>query len=217
MPDIISIADNLDWNLMDNFNQSLGLGKYKELFGLEPEEFKEELKTLKDDPSIRDMANNLVKDPSLIAMILNDPKLKVKIQNNPSIKCSLQNLHFLAFPQYLKMVQNMFKKNERNPIENSGTGISVPPEPFGSLNNNQINQMMNSSGQMKINTFNNNIENKQNFRNSSINLEYKEKYKEQLSQLKNMGFTNEEINIQALKLCNGNIENAFDKILEQNN
>ena len=214
VPDIASFYNNLDLNLIDNLFQSFGFGKYTDILGPDCQEMKEMLK----DPSSREMMNNLIKDPSMIGMLLNHPSISQKIQNNPFAKMAFQNSQSILNPQILQMAQNIFKENERNPIENSATGISVPPDPFGSLNNNQINQMMNSSCQKKINTFNNNnIGNKENFRNSGINIDYKEKYKEQLSQLKSMGFTNEEINIQALKQCNGNIENAFDKILELNN
>ena len=52
---------------------------------------------------------------------------------------------------------------------------------------------------------------------NEIEIDYKEKYKEELSKLKNMGFNNEETNIQALKEFNGNIENVINKLLEQNN
>ena len=78
---------------------------------------------------------------------------------------------------------------------------------------------MNSSNQIpNNNTFNeSNTGKKENFINSGINIDYKEKYKEQLSQLKNMGFTNEETNIQVLKQSNGNIDNALDKLLKMNN
>ena len=111
----------------------------------------------------------------------------------------------------------MFQKNERNSIENSGSGISVPPEPFDSSYNNQINQMKNPSSQISnINTFNNNnTRNKENFKNNGINIDYKEKYNKQLFQLKNMGFINEETNIQVLKKSNGNIDNAVDMLLKQ--
>ena len=50
--------------------------------------------------------------------------------------------------------------------------------------------------------------------NREISSDYKEKYKEHLSQLKNIGITNEEANIQALKQSNGNADNALDKLLK---
>ena len=94
----------------------------------------------------------------------------------------------------------------------------MPPEPFGSLNNIHNSQMMNSSDQISNNnTFNKNITgNKEIFGNSGIDIDYKEKYKDQLSQLKDMGFINEENNIKALKHSNGNIYNALEKLLKQN-
>ena len=116
-------------------------------------------------------------------------------------------------PEILQMSQNIFKEKEKNLIENSGTEISVPPDPFESLNNNQINQKMNSLDQMQ----NKNIENKENFINSEINIDYKGKCKDQLYQLKIMGFVKEEVNIKTLNQTNGNIDNAHDILLKQNN
>ena len=139
--------------------------------------------------------NNIYKDPSFIEMSLNNPILKEKIKNNLFLKFALHNANLMLSPQYIQMTQEAFKEKERNPIESSNAEISVPPDPFGSLNNNQINQMM----------------------NSSISIDYKEKYKEQLSQLKKMGFNNEENNIQALKQSNGNIDDSLDKLLKYNN
>ena len=186
-PNITSFYDNLDLNLMDKFFQIYGLGKFSDLFGVDQQNFKEMLK----DPSARDMMNNMVKDPSLVEISLNNPIVKEKIKNIPLLNFIFQNPNLMINPQSLQMTQNAFREKERNSIESSNVEISVPPDPFGSLNNNQINQMM----------------------NSSISIDYKEKYKEQLSQLKKMGFANEETNIQALKQSNGNIDNALDKLL----
>ena len=41
----------------------------------------------------------------------------------------------------------------------------------------------------------------------------KEIYKSQLEQLKNMGFTNENVNIEALKASGGNVEVAVERLL----
>ena len=90
------------------------------------------------------------------------------------------------------------KKNENNSIENSISKNIVPPVPFGSINNIQ-----------NVNSVNNN--------SNKIEIDYKEKYKEELSKLKSMGFNNEETNIQALKQSNGNFENVINMLLEQNN
>ena len=212
LPDFFSIYSNMDFKIFDNFSESLGLGRISEMAGVDPKQIKEMLK----DPSTKNELNNMMKDPSIVETYLNHPDFR-KIFKNPILNDEPEIIN--NFPPNFHMFQNIFKEKERNPIENSGIGISVPPDPFGSLNNNQINQMMNSSSQVPNNSIfnNNNIGNKEDFINSGINIDYKEKYKEQLSQLKNMGFTNEEINIQALKKTNGNIDNALDKLLKENN
>jgi hypothetical protein len=180
VPDLFSIYSNIDLNLIDKVYQLCGLGKFSEVWGMDPQTFKEVIK----DPSNRILLNNLFKDPSYIEMALNNPVVKAKIQNNPFLNFTFQNPNLFLNPQNIKIAQEALKEKEKNSIESSNANIPVPPDPFGSLNNNQINQMMNSSCQKKINTFNNNnIGNKEDFKNSDINIDYKEKYKEQLSQL----------------------------------
>ena len=216
LPDFSFLLNNMDVNFMENITHFFGIGKFSEIFGFEPQQLNNMLK----DPSNKDMLNNLLKDPSSMETLLNNPIIREKFLNNPICKLAFQNPQILFHPQYLQMVQKMFIENKKNPTENTGAENSAPPDPFGSLNNNQINQMMNSPGQTpNISTFNNNsnARNKENFINGEINIDYKGKYKEQLSQLRNMGFTNEEDNIQALKKSNGNIYSAVDKILEKNN
>ena len=77
---------------------------------------------------------------------------------------------------------------------------------FGNQNNNSNNNNW-SSG------------NGENFSNIGINdnndenVDYKEKYKEQLAQMKDMGFVNEETNIQVLKQCSGNVQFAVERLL----
>ena len=211
-PDITSFFNNIDLNQLENFYQSLGFGKYSEITGVKLETVKKML----NDPSTKDMISNMAKDPSLIEMSLKSPLVKAKIQNNPFFKSAFQNKQYIPNPQHFQMGQNTFQKNEKNSIEDSKSEISDPPDPFGSLYNSQINQMKNSSGQISnINTFNNDTGNNEKFKNNGVNIDYKEKYKEELSQLKKMGFFNEEINIQALKQSNGIFENAIDMLLKQ--
>ena len=77
---------------------------------------------------------------------------------------------------------------------------------FGNQNNN--------------NSYNNGIsDNRENFSNIGINdnndenVDYKEKYKEQLAQMEDMGFVNEETNYQVLKQCSGNVQFAVERLL----
>jgi hypothetical protein len=49
--------------------------------------------------------------------------------------------------------------------------------------------------------------------NTNTNVDYKDLYKDQLLKLKDMGFTNEEVNIDVLKKSGGNIDIAVEKLL----
>ena len=169
IPDITSYLNNVDFNKLDNYYKTMGLGSFSDLIGCEPQEFKELLK----DPSIRDMMNNVLKDPSLLELTFNNPELKNKIKNNHFMRFCFQNPQITLTPQNFQKNRNIFKEDEININESSV--ISAPQEPFGSLNNIQ---MMNSSGQISnINTFNNdNTGNKEIIGNNGINIDFKEKY-----------------------------------------
>jgi hypothetical protein len=66
--------------------------------------------------------------------------------------------------------------------------------------------------QTNNNNNNNNNNNEQNSQNQNENIDYKEIYKEQLAQLKDMGFTDENKNIEILKQCQGNVNFAIEKL-----
>ena len=87
IPDITSYLNNVDFNKLDNYYKAMGLGSFSDLIGCEPQVFKELLK----DPSIRDMMNNVLKDPSLLELTFNNPELKNKIKNNHFMRFCFQN------------------------------------------------------------------------------------------------------------------------------
>ena len=213
-PDLLSFFEKVDFNMYDNYCRSFGLGSFSSIYGIEPQEFKEMLK----DPSNRDILKNISNDPSSLETFLSDPELQKKFQDKPFLKLSFQYPKIFMTPHYFQMYQNMFKVKEKNIIESSNSEISLPPDPFESLNDNQDNQIMNSSGQKSnINFFNhNNTGNKEILGNNGIDIDYKKEYKDQLSQLKDMGFINEETNIQVLKQSKGNINNAIENLLKYN-
>jgi len=179
---ILSFFDNIDLDKLISYYKSMGLN-FKDMFGMEAPELKEMLKNL----SSRNFLNkDLIKDS--LEIRLKNPKVQAILKKNPLMKLGFQNPEFFFSPQVLQTLQNMFKKNESNPIENSISKNLVPPDPFGSISVNK--------------------------NSNEIEIDYKEKYKEELSKLKNMGFTNEETNIQALKLFDGNIENTINMLIE---
>ena len=204
IPDISTYYNKFDINKVDNYYQSMGFGSISDIFGVESQVLDE----LYKNPLYMEMWKIIRKDPTLLEMSLNNPVTNQMIQKNPFMKIILQNPKIFLTPQNIQKENNMFKKDEKNIIESSKTGISVPPDPFESLNSNQSNQIGDSLDKISnINSLTNN--------NTGINIDYKEKYKDQLSQLKDMGFIKEEINIKALKQSNGNISNALEILLRQ--
>lgn len=48
-------------------------------------------------------------------------------------------------------------------------------------------------------------------------INFEEKYKDQLKQLEDMGFTDKNANLEALKATNGNVEAAIERMMNLNN
>ena len=100
---------------------------------------------------------------------------------------------------------NNNNNNNNNPqfIPQNLFNLFRPPQPPSNLNIRipfQPNSQEND----------NNNSNNQNTQNENVN--YREIYKEQLAQLKDMGFTDESKNIEILKNCQGNINFAIEKL-----
>ena len=135
-PDYLSTLLKMDINKLNNLSQSLGFESFSDFSGIDSQNLNLILNETKD----MDIMNNIIKDPSLLEIVFNHPKIKKIIQNNPFIKFGFQNPQIFLSPQNHQMSLNMNKKDEKNKIESSSTGISVPPDPF------ENNQMLNSSG-----------------------------------------------------------------------
>ena len=147
-----------------------------------------------------------------------DPIVQKDLQKIPILNLWLQYPEIYLTPQNFQKIQNMFPINGNNIIESSNISLSAPPVHFESLNINKNSQMMNSLVEISnINSFNNNsIKNKEISGNNGIDIDYNKEYKDQMSQLKDMGFTNEESNIKALKQSKGNIDNSIEILLKYN-
>jgi len=176
-----------DINKIDNYYQMLGLKDMSEIIGLDSQKY-EKIKEILKDPEFNLYIKEKIKDPSILKKVYNEHEIKKILQNYPFARSILQ---ISLYSQYIQNYLNFFfkkdeKKEDDNLIGSSGTEISEPPDPFRSLNSSQI---MNSSDKISnMNTINNNnIVNKEIFGNENgIDIDYKEKYKTQLSQLKDM-------------------------------
>jgi len=200
IPDLLSFFEKVDFLKLANYLKLMKIGFSPEVSNSKNQEFKEFLK----EPKSRYLLKNINKNGSLAKIIFSDPSVQKDIQEIPILKLWFQNPEIYLTPQNFKKIQNMFEVNEKD-IDCSNSEISVPPDPFGSLNSNQNSQIMNSS------------QNKEIFGNNEIDIDFKKEYKEQMSQLKDMGFTNEESNIQALLCFDGDIEKTIEGLLRLKN
>ena len=123
------------------------------------------------------------------------------------------------------MISNMFQSisgnnGQNNNNNNNNENGQMPSFDLSQMENLFVNMGGLFGNQNNNNSNNNGIsDNRENFSNIGINdnndenVDYKEKYKEQLAQMKDMGFVNEETNIQDLKQCSGNVQFAVERLL----
>jgi ubiquilin len=166
-------------------------------------------------------------------MLNNDPTFKQLAESNPQFKEMLSNpelLSSLMTPENMAMAQNMMGMMGQQPGYALGgnpgsfpmpggalqTGQSIPStqptvpspyslpqqpqqfpmyNPFMFQNPMQPNPIVPSQPQVSAST------------------DYKALYKDQLSQMKEMGFINDDANLEALKKANGNVNAAVENML----
>ena len=235
-PDLSSLMGNIDPNELNNMMQSLGgmggLGNLGNLGmgGMNPQMMSQML----NNPMMMQMMQNMLSNPEMLQMVINSPQMRQMAQNNPQMQAILSNpqlLQQMLNPQTLQMMSNMLQgmggnANANNNGNNNNNNPQMPPIDFS-----QMASLFGNMGNMGGLFGNNNgtgsgsgsgtggAGNTENFSNIGINdnndanVDYKEKYKDQLAQMKDMGFVNEETNIQVLKQCSGNVQFAIERLL----
>ena len=220
MPDLSqlgSLMGNIDPNMINNMMQSLGgsggLGNMG--MGMNPQMIGQIL----NNPMYMQMMQNMLQNPEMLQQALNSPQMRQMAQNNPQMQAILNNpqlMQQILNPQTLQMMSNMFGGGNNNSANNNNNNNQQMPQV-------DFSQMANMFGNMG-GLFGNNSgagtgSGEENFSNIGINdnndanVDYKEKYKDQLQQMKDMGFVNEETNIQVLKQCSGNVQFAIERLL----
>ena len=215
---------------MGGLDGGLGMG------GMNPQMMSQIL----NNPMYMQMMQNLMSDPNTMNMLMNQPQIKALIDSNPMMREIFSNPELLRQMFSPEMMQNMsamlnsggFGNMGMNPF-GMGMGMGMPNMGMGNNNNNNSNPNNNNNNNNTTrmpnmnpyaNLFNNmnmnmGMMNMGNFgqgntnNNPQDNVDPKEKYKDQLAQLKDMGFINEEANIQVLKQCDGNVQFAIEKLL----
>ena len=230
MPDLSSLMGNIDPNMLNSMMQNLDSGGMGGLGNLGMNQ--QMMGSLLSNPMYMQMMQNMLQNPEMLRNALNSPLMRQMAQNNPQMQALLNNpqlLQQMLNPQTLQMMSNMFRQmggNNNNTGSNNNNNNNTNPQapPF------DLSQMANMFGNMQ-GLFGNPNDNggvggntggeagQENFSNIGINdnndanVDYKEKYKDQLAQMKDMGFVNEETNIQVLKQCSGNVQFAVERLL----
>ena len=240
MPDLSQLGDlmgNIDPNELNSMMQNFGMGNLGNM-GMNPQMMNQ----IFSNPMYMQMMQNMLQNPEMIQMALNSPQMRQMAQNNPMMQQMLNNpqlLQQMLNPQTLQMMSNLFQSmgggannpNNTNNNNNNNTNNNPPQMPpfdfsqmagllgnmggMGGLFGNPNNQNNNAgnAGAGSGNGTNENFSNIGINDNNDANVDYKEKYKDQLAQMKDMGFVNEETNIQVLKQCSGNVQFAVEKLL----
>jgi len=118
------------------------------------------------------------------------------VDSNPQIRQMLQNpemMQMMMNPQVMQQAMQMMGGGGMGNLGGGGFGGGQLGG-FGGMNFGQGGQ----SGQST---------------SSTSNVDPKELYKDQLAKLKDMGFTNEEVNLDILKKVGGNVDAAVERLL----
>ena len=229
MPDLSQLGDlmgNIDPNELNSMMQNFGMGNLGNM-GMNPQMMNQ----IFSNPMYMQMMQNMLQNPELLQMALNSPQMRQLAQNNPQMQAILNNpqlIQQMLNPQTLQMMSSMFQGmggNANN--QNNQNNNNNPPMPQFDLNQmasllgnmGGMGGMFGNGGNAQDMGTGNSSGTQENFSNIGINenndanVDYKEKYKDQLAQMKDMGFINEEANIQVLKQCSGNVQFAVERLL----
>ena len=191
-------------------------------------------------PEIAGQVETLFDDPNIINSMMQNPQLKALCDINPNIKNLLTNKEFMRSmfqPENLERIKRLQEgtanmgdileltkmrggnNNMNNNLDNNWSNNNNFNNPFGMFgmptgNPPLMNPMMMGMPNLFGQGFNNNFGNNLNNNNSMLTpQQLKDKYKDQINKIKDMGFSNEEEIINALNKTNGNIDAAIERLI----
>ena len=187
-------------------------------------------------PEIAGQVDSMFDDPNIMNSFMENPQIKALININPGIKNLLTNKEFMKSlfqPENLERIKR-FQDGTAN-LQDLATGFGLNNNLNNNMNNNMNNNNLNNPFGMYgmpmgnpfmmnpmmmglpnlfgqgfgNNNFNNNINNNMNMTPEQL----KEKYKDQINKIKDMGFSNEEEILNAIIKTNGNIDAAIERLI----
>lgn len=179
-------------------------------------------------PEIAGQVESMFDDPNIMNSFMENPQIKELININPGIKNLLTNKEFMKSmfqPENLERIKR-FQDGTAN-LQDLTTGFGLN----NNMNNNNLNNPFGMYGMPMGNPFmmnpmmmglpnlfgqgfgNNNLNNNLNNNMNMTPEQLKEKYKDQINKIKDMGFSNEEEILNAIKKTNGNIDAAIERLI----
>ena len=165
-------------------------------------------------PEIAGQVESMMDDPNIMEAMLENPQIKALCDLNPAIRSMITNKEFM---------KSMFSPENLEKMKNIQEGKMDPNQfnpNFGNFNNNFNNNNFNNFNNNNFglfNMFNPNMMNQPNiFSQGNSNMtkeQLKEKYKNEIKVIKDMGFDDEEKIINALQKTNGNINASIERLI----
>ena len=210
-------------------NLNLGMG------GVNPSQ----LRQMMSNPQYQQTMNAVLNNPILLNQILNSPEIRPLLESNPQLREMLQNpqtRQLLLNPQLLQSLGQMGGQGGVNPFAGGFGGLSdlgsaglsqAPNTRLGDLFSQWMDGHRNGNAGSGSSTSQQQSPSSipsipiqqtrpqpvfQQFPQADPNVDYKEKYKDQIAQIKEMGIDDEEKIIEALKKCDGNVQYALNRL-----
>ena len=185
-----------------------------------------------NNPQFQQAMNAILNNPEALNQLLNSPEIRPLVEQNPQLRQILQNpqaRQLLFNPQLLQRMAG--GQGGANPFSGGFGGLSdlgnlgpsqEPNTRLGDLFSQWMNEQRNggsssNSGQSQSQPIPSGQQPRpqpvfQQFPQPDPNVDYKEKYKEQIAQIKEMGIEDEDKIIEALKKCDGNVQYALNRL-----
>ena len=171
-------------------------------------------------PEVQGHLESMMEDPNVIDAMMQNPQIKAMLDLNPGMRNLFMDKEFMRSmlnPENLEALKNI-REGNLNPLFNNQNFQNLL-----NLRNNNNNFNFNNPGfnffrpPMMMGMGQNNFFNPPNT-NANLNKEQlKEKYKNEIKAINDMGFDNEEKIINALQKTNGNINASIERLINNLN
>jgi len=184
--------------------------------------------SLLENPGVQQMLQNMFSDPSTVeSVLMSNPQLRQMVESNPQMMNMLRNPDFLRTMSNPQFLRTMFQLQQAFQFSNpTSTSSSSYPSSNNNNNNNTNTFPSNSSGanympdmSALFSLLGANNNNAASFVDPAIaNMtqeQLEQHFQSQLEQLREMGFLDKQMCLEALKYTNGNVAAAVERLLQQ--